>query len=43
MDAAFNMFEKFGKGDKNAIHPNIRGGVYNIVIKYGGKKEVGRV
>jgi aminopeptidase 2 len=38
--AARDMFEKFSKGDKTAIHPNIRGSVFSIVLKYGGKKEV---
>jgi len=38
--AAKEMFEKFANGDKNAIHPNIRGSVYAICLKEGGKKEV---
>ncbi|KAK0933541.1 Aminopeptidase 2 mitochondrial [Friedmanniomyces endolithicus] len=37
--AAFEMFEKFVKGDRQAIHPNIRGAVYSIVLQYGGEKE----
>jgi aminopeptidase 2 len=38
--AAFDMFEKFKKGDKSAIHPNIRSSVYAIVLTYGGEGEV---
>lgn len=38
--AAQDMFAKFAAGDKSAIHPNIRGSVYGINMKYGGKKEV---
>ena len=34
------MFEKFAAGDKRAIHPNIRGSVYAIVLENGGEKEV---
>jgi aminopeptidase 2 len=40
IDAAFDMFEKFSKGDQDAIHPNIRGSVYAIVLQNGGVKEV---
>lgn len=38
--AALDMFAKFSEGDKTAIHPNIRGSVFAMAIKYGGKKEV---
>ena len=38
--AAQDMFAKFAAGDKSAIHPNIRGSVYAMVLKYGGAKEV---
>jgi aminopeptidase 2 len=38
--AAQDMFAKFAAGHKTAIHPNIRGSVFSIVVKYGGKKEV---
>jgi len=38
--AAQDMFAKFAEGDKSAIHPNIRGSVFGISLKYGGKKEV---
>ncbi|KAH8587060.1 peptidase family M1-domain-containing protein [Bisporella sp. PMI_857] len=37
--AAQDMFKKFAKGDSSAIHPNIRGSVFNIALKYGGKEE----
>ncbi|EGP86157.1 uncharacterized protein MYCGRDRAFT_73926 [Zymoseptoria tritici IPO323] len=37
--AAFDMFEKFAAGDRSALHPNLRGSVYAVVLQYGGKKE----
>ncbi|KAE8394749.1 Aminopeptidase 2 mitochondrial [Aspergillus alliaceus] len=37
--AAQEMFERFAAGDTSAIHPNIRGSVFNIVLKNGGEKE----
>ncbi|KAH6709252.1 peptidase family M1-domain-containing protein [Leptodontidium sp. MPI-SDFR-AT-0119] len=37
--AAQDMFAKFAEGDASAIHPNIRGSVYGINLKYGGAKE----
>ncbi|KAF2663201.1 aminopeptidase [Microthyrium microscopicum] len=37
--AAFDMFNKFREGERNAIHPNLRGAVYAIVLKNGGKAE----
>ncbi|RAL63132.1 hypothetical protein DID88_004214 [Monilinia fructigena] len=37
--AAQDMFSKFAAGDKSAIHPNIRGSVYAMALKYGGKEE----
>lgn len=37
--AAFEMFEKFKSGDRVALHPNLRSGVYSIVLQYGGKDE----
>ena len=40
IDAAKGMFEKFASGDKMAIHPNIRGSVFSIVLTNGGKREV---
>ncbi|KAI9845477.1 MAG: Aminopeptidase 2 mitochondrial [Sclerophora amabilis] len=39
IDAAFDMFGGFTAGDRKAIHPNIRGSVYGIVLQNGGKKE----
>lgn len=38
--AAKEMFKKFAAGDKKAIHPNIRGSVFAINLKYGGEAEV---
>jgi aminopeptidase 2 len=40
IDAAKDMFAKFSKGDHSAIHPNIRGSVFAMVLKYGGVAEV---
>jgi aminopeptidase 2 len=40
LDASRAMFQKFAKGDKSAIHPNIRGSVFGMALKYGGKEEV---
>ncbi|KAI4949979.1 hypothetical protein J4E86_007934 [Alternaria arbusti] len=37
--ASFDMFDKFKAGDKSAIHPNIRGSVYAIVLANGGQEE----
>ena len=39
-NAAKEMFAKFASGDKSAIHPNIRGSVFGMALKYGGKEEV---
>ncbi|TQS36621.1 hypothetical protein Golomagni_02922 [Golovinomyces magnicellulatus] len=39
IDAARQMFAKFASGDASAIHPNLRGSVFGIVLKYGGKEE----
>lgn len=38
--AAKEMFKKYMAGDKSAIHPNIRGSVFSMAVKYGGKEEV---
>jgi aminopeptidase 2 len=38
--ATQDMLAKFAAGDKSAIHPNIRGSVFGMALKYGGKKEV---
>lgn len=37
--AAFEMFEKFTAGDREALHPNLRASVYSVVLQYGGEKE----
>lgn len=37
--AAKDMFKRFAEGDHEAIHPNIRGSVFSIVLKKGGQKE----
>ena len=37
--AAFDMFDKFTKGDRDALHPNLRAGVYAIVLQNGGEAE----
>ncbi|KAF4251569.1 hypothetical protein KXW98_001875 [Aspergillus fumigatus] len=37
--AAQDMFQRFAGGDLGAIHPNIRGSVFSIVLKHGGEKE----
>ncbi|KAI9796039.1 MAG: Aminopeptidase 2 mitochondrial [Piccolia ochrophora] len=39
IDAAFQMFRQFAAGDRTAIHPNIRGSVYAIVLQHGGAEE----
>lgn len=39
--AAKDMFNRFKAGDSMAIHPNIRGAVFGMTLKYGGKEEVG--
>lgn len=39
IEAAQDMFAKFAKGDRGAIHPNIRGSVYAIALSNGGEKE----
>jgi aminopeptidase 2 len=38
--AAKEMFTKYMAGDKSAIHPNIRGSVFAMALKYGGTEEV---
>ncbi|KAI1859740.1 hypothetical protein JX265_010189 [Neoarthrinium moseri] len=39
VDAAKEMFNKYMAGDKSAVHPNIRGSVFSMSLKYGGKAE----
>ena len=41
--AAKEMFEKFMAGDKAAIHPNIRGSVFSMALKYGGVEEYDKI
>ncbi|PIG90351.1 aminopeptidase [Aspergillus arachidicola] len=36
---AQEMFQRFAAGETSAIHPNIRGSVFSIVLKNGGEKE----
>ena len=38
--AAKEMFKKLMAGDKTAVHPNIRGSVFSMALKYGGAEEV---
>lgn len=38
--AAKEMFNKYMAGDKTALHPNIRGSVFAMTLKHGGKAEV---
>lgn len=38
--AAKDMFNRFMAGDTLAVHPNIRGSVFGMALKYGGKDEV---
>lgn len=42
ISSAKNMFNKYMAGDRSAIHPNIRGSVFAMALKYGGKDEVRR-
>ncbi|KAK4186153.1 peptidase family M1-domain-containing protein [Podospora australis] len=39
IQAAKDMFKKHMAGDKSAIHPNIRGSVFSMALKHGGKEE----
>jgi aminopeptidase 2 len=40
VDVAKEMFVKWTKGDKSAIHPDLRSAVFGIAIKNGGQHEV---
>jgi hypothetical protein len=40
INAAKDMFKKLMAGDKTAVHPNIRGSVFSMALKYGGTEEV---
>nr|AJD23199.1 aminopeptidase 2 [Onygena corvina] len=37
--AATDMFKRFAAGEHGAIHPNIRGSVFDLVLRNGGEKE----
>ncbi|KLP00364.1 putative APE2-aminopeptidase yscII [Fusarium fujikuroi] len=37
--AAFELFEKFINGDRDAVQPNLRPSVFAVVVTYGGEKE----
>ncbi|KAL2022807.1 hypothetical protein VTK56DRAFT_4623 [Thermocarpiscus australiensis] len=39
INASKDMFKRFMTGDRLAIHPNIRGSVFSMALKYGGKEE----
>ena len=39
IEAAQSMFRDFAAGNRQAIHPNIRGSVYSIVLQNGGEEE----
>jgi aminopeptidase 2 len=39
VQAAKDMFQRFAAGDLGAIHPNIRGSVFTIVLKHATEKE----
>lgn len=43
IDEAKSRFGQFVKGDHSAIHPNLRGTIYNIVVRQGGKEEFDQV
>jgi aminopeptidase 2 len=34
------MFAKWAEGDDSAIYPDLRGAVFAIAVKHGGRKEV---
>jgi aminopeptidase 2 len=38
--AAFEIMDKFKKGDRTAIQPNLRGSIYAICLANGGEEEV---
>jgi aminopeptidase 2 len=40
---AFEQFNKFKAGDRNAIHPNLRTSIYAIVLTHGGVEEVSSI
>jgi aminopeptidase 2 len=41
--AAFELFEKFISGDREAVQPNLRSSVFGVVLSYGGEAEYNAV
>ncbi|RYP76131.1 hypothetical protein DL771_001955 [Monosporascus sp. 5C6A] len=41
--AAKDMFNRYMGGDKSAVHPNIRGSVFGMALKYGGSEEYDKI
>ncbi|KAJ4010114.1 Aminopeptidase 2 mitochondrial [Fusarium irregulare] len=41
--AAFELFEKFISGDREAVQPNLRSSVFGVVLTYGGEAEYNAV
>ncbi|CAG1976831.1 unnamed protein product [Fusarium graminearum] len=41
--AAFELFEKFINGDREAVQPNLRSSVFGVVLTYGGEAEYNAV
>ncbi|RSM01766.1 hypothetical protein CEP52_008344 [Fusarium oligoseptatum] len=41
--AAFELFDKFIKGDRDALQPNLRPSVFAVVLSYGGEAEYNAV
>ncbi|EEP77622.1 aminopeptidase 2 [Uncinocarpus reesii 1704] len=39
LEAVKDMFSRFSSGDYSAIHPNLRGSVFDLVLRNGGEKE----
>lgn len=37
--AVKDLFARYYAGEKSALHPNIRGAVFSLALKYGGEKE----
>lgn len=43
ISAAKDMFNKYMAGDRSAIHPNLRGSVFALALKYGGVEEYEKI
>ncbi|RYP54332.1 hypothetical protein DL768_000906 [Monosporascus sp. mg162] len=41
--AAMDMFNRYMGGDRSAVHPNIRGSVFGMALKYGGSEEYDKI